>query len=69
MNGHEFVVNIRIILFLQMVVITLYHGKVMSGRLKFLSIWRTLLKPLLPNISTEAQKGKNRFWEIDMSKF
>lgn len=72
MNTLELAANIRNILLLQMVVMTLYqgfyHGKVLSGRLGFLSIWQSLRKPLLPGISKEAKKGNNSFREIDMSK-
>ena len=71
MNCHELAVNIRNILLLQMVVMTLYqgcHGKVLSGRLGFLSIWQSLRKPLFPSISKEAKKGENSFSEIDMTK-
>ena len=68
MNSDVFVISIRNILLLQMVVMTLYCGYVVTGRLAFISIWRSIWKPLLPNITKDAQKGKTSFWEIDMTK-
>jgi hypothetical protein len=69
MNSDIFIVSIRNILLFQMIVMTLYLGKALSGGLEFLSVWRFLRKPFLPNTVKEAEKGKNRFWEIDMTKF
>jgi hypothetical protein len=68
MFASETSVVIRNILFLQLLTLVMIPGYALQLRQKLLRIWKSLNTPVLPKKPTGKTK-KERFWEIDMTKF
>lgn len=67
MYTHDAVLAIRNILLLQLMVIALVPGHVALVRQELLKIWKRINEPF--SFKKTTDKKKNRFWEIDMTKF
>jgi hypothetical protein len=67
MVTHAAAISIRNILLVQLMVIVLVPGHVALVRHELLKIWKRINEPLFFN--KERGEKKNKFWEIDMTKF
>lgn len=68
MFGEELIITIRNILLVQLVMVSvsLAPERAVLVRQEFLKIWKSLNAPFLPK---KTDKGREKFWEIDMTKF
>ena len=67
MFTHDAAIAIRNILLVQLMVIVLVPGHVALFRYELLKIWKRINEPL--SFNKETSRKKNKFWEIDMTKF
>jgi hypothetical protein len=68
MFAPETSIVIRNILLLQFLTLIVVPGYALQIHQKLLKIWKSLNTPMLPKKPTGKAK-KERFWEIDMTKF
>jgi len=68
MFATETSIVIRNILLLQLLALVVIPGYSLQVHQKLLKIWKSLNTPALPKKPTDKAK-KEKFWEIDMTKF
>ena len=68
MFAHEVTIGIRNILLIQLLVIVLVPGCAFQVHQGLMKIWKTLNTPLLPEKPADPKK-REKFWEIDMTRF
>jgi hypothetical protein len=68
MIHNELIIEIRTVLLLQLIVMTMASDRAVLVHQELRKIWKTLNAPVLPKKPAPANKGRS-FWEIDMTKF
>ena len=68
MFAPETSIVIRTFLLLQLLTLVMVPGYALQVHQKLLKIWKSLNTPVLPKKPTGKAK-KEKFWEIDMTKF
>jgi hypothetical protein len=69
MHTEIFAINLRNIMFFQLLVFLAFAGNAPIIHQELLKIWKTLKAPFLPVRSINTNHKSNKFWEIDMTKF
>ncbi len=64
----EMMFSIRNILLLQLLTLVAAPDYAFQARRRLLKIWKSLNAPMFPK-KPIGQKKRERFWEIDMTKF
>ncbi|MGE5172473.1 MAG: hypothetical protein ACM3MD_01455 [Betaproteobacteria bacterium] len=68
MFGDEITFSIRNVLLLQLLALVVAPDYAFQVHQKLLKIWKSLNTPMLPK-KPAGPKKREKFWEIDMTKF